>query len=94
MHVLGWRLWGRGAQTALVQFRFGPESRKGEESGCVLTVDRDFYGFGVGRGDVVESAAFVVSGLVPRDASDVQMLNAVVLPAWKQKRTLTGARLG
>lgn len=82
LHVLGWRLRGR---CALIYVRLAPES--GEETGCVLTVDCDFYSFGVGRGDVVLSAAFVVSGLVPRDASDVQMF---VLLAWKQKRTLTG----
>lgn len=59
--------------------------RRQEGGGGVLTVDCDFHCFGVGRSDVVQSAAFVVPGLVPRDARDVQVFTAVVLLAWKEK---------
>lgn len=64
---------------------FGTKQREGEETCGVLTVDCDFHCFGVRRSNVVQGAAFVVPGLVPCDASDVQMFTAVVLPAWKQK---------
>lgn len=70
--------------SSISRSEFEPESHKGEKT--VLTIDCDFQCFGVGRGDVIKSAAFVVSGLVPRDAIDVQMFAAVILPAWKQKR--------
>lgn len=53
----------------------------------LLTVDGDFDRLGVGGGDVVESAALVVAGLVPRDARDVQVLAVVVLPGWKGRET-------
>lgn len=78
------------AGTALRQpsFIFGSEfrlERCEEETGGILTVDCDFHSFGVGRSDVVQSAAFVVPGLVPRNASDVQMQATFVPPTWKQK---------
>lgn len=84
-------LWAlhRGATLRPPSFISGSEFRpkrcEGEETRGVLTVDCDFHRFGVRGSDVVQGAAFIVASLVSRDASDVQMFAAVVLPAWKQK---------
>lgn len=56
-----------------------------EKERDILTVDCDFYCFGVRRGDVIQSAAFVVSSLVPCDASYVKIFTTLMLPGWEYK---------